>query len=159
MKINAGFYLSGVNKVSITDRGTPDNVTFIRESVVEQREAELLKQLEVSEDTVDVLEQLLQKYGAEILRLRAYNDALRKLSTPIPAPAPMPVINPVNAPSWTWPNQQNPVFPWNDMNKIMCSAEGVSRQEFFDFLSNASKIVDSWPNWKKAGLQGMIGEL
>lgn len=134
------------------------NGTYIRQDLVEQREADLLKQLEVAEDTVDVLEQLLQKYGAEILRLRAYNDALRQLSTPIPAPAPMPLTNPVNPP-WTWPNQQNPVFPWNDMNKVMCSTEGVSRQEFFDFLSSASEMVDSWPNWKKAGLQSMMGGL
>lgn len=97
--------------------------TYIRQDLVEQREADLLKQLEVAEDTVDVLEQLLQKYGAEILRLRSYVDALRQLHTPNPAPAPMPVVNPVNVP-WTWPNQQTPMFPWNDMNKVWCDANG-----------------------------------
>ena len=99
------------------------NGTYIRQDLVEQREADLLKQLEVAEDTVDVLEQLLQKYGAEILRLRSYVDALRQLHTPNPAPAPMPVVNPVNVP-WTWPNQETPMFPWNDMNKVWCDANG-----------------------------------
>lgn len=122
------------------------NGTYIRQDLVEQREADLLKQLEVAEDTVDVLEQLLQKYGAEILRLRAYNDALRLLNPPVPAPAPLPHNQP-----FVWPNQpQTPMYPWNDMNKIWCNAG--EPQRFFDFLSNASKIVDSWPEWKKAGL-------
>lgn len=98
-------------------------VPFIRKKLVEQREADLLNQLEVAEDTVDVLEQLLQKHGAEILRLRSHVDAIRQLHTPNPAPAPMPVVNPVNVP-WTWPNQQTPMFPWNDMNKVWCDANG-----------------------------------
>lgn len=140
-----GLYLSGVDKVTIADRGTTDNVTFIRESIVEQSEADLLKKLEVAEDTVDVLEQLLQKYGAEILRLRSYNDALRLTQTPPPAILPYPGQQP-----WVVPNQPQPMFPWNDMNKVWC--ETTARQQFFDFLSNASKIVDSWPEWKKAGL-------
>lgn len=121
------------------------NGAYIRQDLVEQREADLLKQLEVAEDTVDVLEQLLQKYGAEILRQRAYIDALRQLNPPIPAPAPLPPNHP-----FVWPNQQQPVFPFNDMNKVWC--EDTARQQFFAFLSNASKIVDSWPEWKKAGL-------
>lgn len=112
------------------------NGTYIRQDLVEQREADLLKQLEVAEDTVDVLEQLLQKYGAEILRQRAYIDVLRQLNPPVPAPAPMPVVNPVTVP-WTWPNQQTPMFPWNDMNKVWCDANGQNYK-----LLDASTLGD-----------------
>lgn len=141
---------TGLDAVILRD-DVNGQVPFIRKGLLEQREADLLKQLEIAEDTVDVLEQLLQKYGAEILRLRAYNDALRQLNPPLPVPAPLPPNHP-----FVWPNQQQPIYPWNDMNKVWC--EATERQQFLDFLSNASKIVDSWPDWKKAGLQGMMGE-
>lgn len=119
------------------------NGTYIRQDLVEQREADLLKQLEVAEDTVDVLEQLLQKYGAEILRLRAYNDVLRQLNPPVPAPAPLPPNHP-----FVWPNQQQPTYPWNDMNKVWCGTPqmnqqvGIVTKEVPDLTNHESLVND-----------------
>ncbi len=86
MKLNAGFYLSGVDEVDIPDRGTTNTVRFVRKSVVEQSEADLLKQLELSEDTVEVLEGLLKKAANEIIRLQHQNDLFRWINqNPLPS--------------------------------------------------------------------------
>lgn len=130
---------------------TVANGSYIRQDLVEQREADLLKQLEIAEDTVDVLEQLLQKYGAEILRLRAYNDALRLTQNPVPHYVGIPAQH-----LWVWPHHQSPSLPIQDMNKVWCQADAKIKVENIDqFLSDlgiASEIVDSWPAWKKAGM-------
>lgn len=63
---------TGLDSVTLRD-DVNGNVQFIRQALLEQREADLLKQLETAEDTVDVLEKLLVRYAAEIRSLRAQN--------------------------------------------------------------------------------------
>lgn len=90
---------------------------YIKQSVVEEREADLLKQLEVAEETVDVLEQLLSKYAQEALRLQTYNELLRQMQkmSPPSAPAPFPPFSPQQP--WVWPPQPSD-FP---TQKIWCN--------------------------------------
>lgn len=68
MKVNG----AGLDVVILRDQNEQP-LHFIRKDLVEQREADLLKQLETAEDTVDVLEKLLVRYAAEIRSLRAQN--------------------------------------------------------------------------------------
>lgn len=67
---------TGLDAVVLRD-DAKGHVTFVRKTLVEQSEADLLKQLEVAEDTVEVLEGLLKKAAEEILRLEHCNEMFR----------------------------------------------------------------------------------
>ncbi len=69
---------------------------FIRQDVVEKREAELLKQLEVAEDTVEVLEGLLKKAAEEILRLEHCNEMFRWMQRESEKKSANPGVWPMN---------------------------------------------------------------
>lgn len=117
MIINSGFHITGVTQVTLINREDMQPVEFIRKDLVEQREADLLGQLEVAEDTVDVLEQLLKKYAEEVQRLQRYNDALRLLP-PISSPAIPTPPAPSTLP-WVWDTQPSITpLPWQFPTQI-----------------------------------------
>ncbi len=68
--------VTGLDAVVLRD-DVKGHVTFVRKTLAEQSEAGLLKQLEVAEDTVKVLEGLLKKAAEEILRLEHCNEMFR----------------------------------------------------------------------------------
>lgn len=125
--------MTEIKKLVLNVDNTSTN--YIRADLVEEREAELLGQLEVSEETVDVLEQLLVKYAEEVQRLRIYNDLLRKM----PATSePFPPIAPTQP--WVWPPRVGDLPP-----------------TLVTFLQAASEEVDKWPQWKKDSFGTLFG--
>lgn len=120
MQFLANLDMRGVDSVNIQDKRNNNSVTFIREGLVEQREADLLKSLETSEDTVAVLEELLTKYAQEVIRLRQYNDVLRMLTQAAPA-LPTPP-SPSTLP-WVWPTTTPLPTEWQRPSQITCLAD------------------------------------
>lgn len=119
VKIQRMYHLSGCDRITMFDGDDDQTVDFIRATVVEQHEADLLKQLEVSEETVAVLEQLLQKYAGEVKRLREYNQVLREMQKPVVISGRLPPVNP-GAPL-SWPVTNKLPEGWFDMREILAA--------------------------------------
>lgn len=99
MKVHVMQPIVGVDTVDISNPLSKGYTTFVRQDLVEQREADLLESLELSEDTVETLENLLERYAQEVIRLRNENTLLRSLrQMPPQSTPPAPTVQP-----WTWP--------------------------------------------------------
>ena len=139
-----------------------DNVSnWVSESrFLEEEKARLdtQDQLAIAEETVEVLEGLLEKVATELLIVKGVNARLvghtLKNTSPV-APAAPPYIPGIQP--WTCPDkpQDNNPVPWTFLG--VCQRRDdkpmvdVTDKSLNEYMEHASKVVAAWSAWKRHG--------